>query len=215
MVGLAYWNSGMSQFFGKRPIQKIEDLKNLKLRTVTSPPSLDALGWSGVTPFGTIARDVDRALDSGNIDMVETLPIFVSRKIVPLSPRTLSEVNYRPYVSVLVANSKSWKEIPLRIQTELAEQARSAAERAKRDSLESEASAVRELKEQKFAAAPITTARVRAFGDGAEPSWRTVKSLQENNFLDGALEARGEIRRINFNVQPRRTDVPSSGSLRV
>jgi TRAP-type C4-dicarboxylate transport system substrate-binding protein/esterase/lipase superfamily enzyme len=215
MVGLAYWNSGMTQFFGKKPIQRIDNLQNLKLRTFASPPALESLEALGVKPFTTIlARDVDRAMYSGSVDVVETLPFFVSRKIVPLSPLILSEVNYRPYVFVLVANAKSWKEIPLRIQSELAEQARSAADRANKEAFEIALSSVRELKEQKFFAAPITTEQVRALGDDAASSWRNVRSLQDNNFLDGALEARAEFRRINSqNIQPRRrTDVPSSGT---
>jgi C4-dicarboxylate-binding protein DctP len=142
VVGLAYWNAGISQLFGSKPVLEANQLRGLRLRTTVSAPARTAALGLGTTAVSLAFGEVAEAVSKGAVDIVELPPTYVSQKIVPLDPMHYSNVNYRPVVSLVVASKKFWKETTLRVQTTLVDQARAVATQVNVDAQYSQQAAI-------------------------------------------------------------------------
>jgi len=213
LVGLAHWNTGMSHFFGSKPVSKIEDFKGLKLRTTVSPPGQTAARWLGAETPVIPPDEVWAALRERKIDVVEAPAMFVSDGLVKISARNYTSINYRPVVSVVVASEKFWKTLRLRVQSALIERARGLAIRVNADAQAAEQTAANKLQKEFITVTPTST-QFRALSDAALPAWRNVQSLQKDGFLDAALNARDELRRVKYTVPEKRSESSRNRTLR-
>jgi esterase/lipase superfamily enzyme/TRAP-type C4-dicarboxylate transport system substrate-binding protein len=205
LMGLAYWNTGMSQLFGSKPILEANHLKGIKFRTTVSGPARVAAEALGTSPTSIAAGEVGTALNQGAIELVEVPALFVAQKVVPLEPTNFSNVNYRPVVSVLVANTNFWRDARLRVQAVLADQARAVAERIDQDAQESERSST-ELLSRQFKFVQVSQGQFEGLSKEAEAGWQKVSALQAGGFLQGALYTRNELRRVNYDVPRKRSE---------
>lgn len=206
LVGLAYWNTGMSHLFGSKQILKIDDLKGMRFRTTVSPPAQIAARSLGATTTRIPLAEVAAALNTRAIDIVETPPVFVSQGVLPLTPQTYTRVNYRPVVAVVVTSEKFWKTARFRVQSVLVDRARAVAIRVNDDAEKADRTATEWLQKE-FKTAIATPTQFKALSEAALPSWRAVDPLQKDRFLDAALSARNELRRVKYVVPEKRSQV--------
>ncbi|MTH79072.1 TRAP transporter substrate-binding protein [Paracoccus aestuariivivens] len=71
-VGLTYFNSGARNFYTvKAPIEKVEDLKGLKIRVLQSPTAIRTVELLGATPVAMGQAEVYTSLQQGVLDGAE------------------------------------------------------------------------------------------------------------------------------------------------
>lgn len=71
-VGATYYNSGARNFYtASKPIEKVEDLKGLKIRVLQSPTSIRMAELLGATPVAMSQAEVYTSLQQGVLDGAE------------------------------------------------------------------------------------------------------------------------------------------------
>ncbi|WP_066188431.1 MULTISPECIES: TRAP transporter substrate-binding protein [Gracilibacillus] len=77
---LGYWSAGVRHYYGKKPIESIEDLKGLSLRTQTSGVISDFWKELGVVPSGIAWGELYQGLQQDVVDSSENAyPFFVQQ----------------------------------------------------------------------------------------------------------------------------------------
>lgn len=184
LVGLGYWNGGMSQLFGK-PIQSVDSLKGLKVRTTVAPEGRAAIAALGAAPSTFANAEVGMALQAGAIDALETAPHYVTSGVVNLTGGSISEVNLRPLVAVVVARRDFWRNLSFQNQTILKEEVSRSAERSTTQAIERDRSALNQLSGSPgYSRATITAAGLTGFQQSASTVWGTTVSLQAKDTLE-------------------------------
>ncbi len=72
--GLAYFDSGSRSFYTQREIRSPEDLKGLKLRTMSDPVAMDMVSALGASPTPIAFGELYSSLKSGTVDGAENNP---------------------------------------------------------------------------------------------------------------------------------------------
>lgn len=128
LIGLAFWENGFRNLTNsKRPINKPEDLKGLRMRTMENPIHLDAWKTLGASPTPMAWAEVYTALQQGTVDGQENpLAIIFTNRIYEVQKYlAITNHNYSPMV--LLVSKKLWDTFPADIQTAFKELARSNA----------------------------------------------------------------------------------------
>lgn len=107
IVGLAYWDNGFRHMTNaKRQIQKMEDMKGLKIRVIPNPLFVATFKALGTNPIGLPYPELYNALESKAVDAQETpVGLIYSSKFYEVQKYlTLTGHIYTPYL--LLASSK-------------------------------------------------------------------------------------------------------------
>ncbi|WP_420963679.1 TRAP transporter substrate-binding protein [Brucella sp. IR073] len=111
LVGLAYYDSGARSFYSKKPVEKLEDLKGMKIRVQQSDlwiAMMDAFGANATPmPFG----EVYSSLETGVVDGAENnWPSYESSRHFEVAKNfTLTEHSLNP--EILVMSKISWDKL--------------------------------------------------------------------------------------------------------
>jgi tripartite ATP-independent transporter DctP family solute receptor len=128
MKGLAYWENGWRAFTNnKRPVNKPEDLKGLKIRSTPNPYHIQAFKLLGMNPSPMPIAELYTALETGTFDAQEH-PINVtwSSKFYEVQKHlTVSNHVYSPLIVAM--NKGKFDSLPANYQTIVVEAAREAA----------------------------------------------------------------------------------------
>lgn len=185
LLGLGFWNGGMNQVFGSHPVTNASHLRSRTIREVSTParPAIEALGLQQVSLDFT---QVYIALSTGKVDLAETSP-QVFAQLPAGRGLTISEVNYRPTVVVIVANEAAWKRLPFRLQSIVAEEVQLATKKATAASLQLDRSAVETMRRAGWSYADVSPTTFAGFREAAAPGWRAVGAVTERGLLNAAL----------------------------
>ncbi len=127
LKGLAYWENGWRSFTNnKRPINKPEDLKGLKIRSTPNPYHIQAFKLLGMNPSPMPIAELYTALETGTFDAQEH-PINVtwSSKFYEVQKHlTVSNHVYSPLVVVM--NKGKFDSLPANYQKVVVDAAREA-----------------------------------------------------------------------------------------
>ncbi|SHJ86202.1 TRAP transporter substrate-binding protein [Desulfofundulus thermosubterraneus] len=112
MVGLAYWENGFRNITNsKRPINSIDDLKGLKIRTMQNPIHLETFKAWGANPVPMPFNEVFTALEQKVIDgqenpntLIYDAGFYEAQKYL-----TLSRHFYTPFVFMI--SKKTWDKL--------------------------------------------------------------------------------------------------------
>ncbi len=75
---LGFWSAGVRHYYGKKPINTVEDLKGINIRTQTSGTVAKYWQSLGVTPINVAWGELYQALEQGQADSAENAyPFFV------------------------------------------------------------------------------------------------------------------------------------------
>ena len=128
LVNLAYWENGWRAFTNnKRPVNKPEDLKGLKIRSTPNPYHIQAFKLLGMNPSPMPIAELYTALETGTFDAQEH-PINVtwSSKFYEVQKHlTVSNHVYSPLIVAM--NKGKFDSLPANYQTIVVEAAREAA----------------------------------------------------------------------------------------
>lgn len=100
LVGLAYWNAGVSKLFSHRPVMVANDLQGRKVRSILSGPAQPALAALGANVTNIQFGEIYAALQAGAIDTAEASLSYVAQDITPLPPSYVAEAVSAAGVSV-------------------------------------------------------------------------------------------------------------------
>ncbi|RWR01389.1 C4-dicarboxylate ABC transporter [[Pantoea] beijingensis] len=86
MVFLGWTDAGVRNMITKKPVQKPEDFKGMKIRVQNSPISLATLKAMGTNPVGMGVSEVFSAMQTGVVDGTENNPpTFVAHNYMPVT----------------------------------------------------------------------------------------------------------------------------------
>jgi len=128
MKGLAYWENGWRAFTNnKRPVNKPEDLKGLKIRSTPNPYHIQAFKLLGMNPSPMPIAELYTALESGTFDAQEhPINVTLSSKFYEVQKHlTVSNHVYSPLIVAM--NKAKFESFPANYQTIIVEAAREAA----------------------------------------------------------------------------------------
>lgn len=128
LKGLAFWEVGFRSLANsKRPIQRAEDIKGLKLRTTPNPAHLKAFQLLGANPQPMPYAEVFPALESKAIDGHENPPIIMAASNMHEVQKYLSMTRHAYTAMPLVMNKARFEGLPPELQKVLVDEATAAA----------------------------------------------------------------------------------------
>lgn len=112
LIVLGWWENGMRHLFPPRPVNKIEDLKGLKLRVINSKPMIETINAMGAIAVPMAFNDVYSAWQMKTIDGCEgTITHMLTQKYYELT-KTAALLWYMHVPNPLIMSKKLWKNIP-------------------------------------------------------------------------------------------------------
>jgi tripartite ATP-independent transporter DctP family solute receptor len=122
--GLAMLDAGIRGVYNtKRPINRPEDLKGLKIRVPESPVIIQTFNALGANATPLPVGEIYNALQQGVIDAAENAPVFVNSQKHYEIAKFFSETNHFIIPDFWVMSMKSWQKLPPDIQKIIAETA--------------------------------------------------------------------------------------------
>ncbi|MEH7224707.1 TRAP transporter substrate-binding protein [Bacillus sp. JJ1566] len=148
LIGLGYWENGFRQLTNsKHPVEKAEDFKGLKVRTMQNEVHLDAFKELGANPTPMAFSEVFTALESKTVDGQENpLATIKSNKFNEVQDYlSLTGHVYTPFV--FLVSKKFWDGLSEEEQTILKDAAVEAGKYQRQISREEDSKAIEEIKE--------------------------------------------------------------------
>ena len=109
---IGYMESGFRNVFSKRKIEKIEDFKGLKIRTMQNEYHMTAFESFGAMPTSMAGSEQFTALQQGTIDAVENaVSNCLSNGFYELT-KDITYTNHAFVYIVLCMSDKAWNQIP-------------------------------------------------------------------------------------------------------
>lgn len=111
IIGLGFIDIGYKQIFSKRPVRKLEDAKNLKIRSTHSKAHIAVLQALGMNPTPIAWGEVYTTLQQGTVDGIEIdLNLAYFNKFHEIAKYvTLSRTVYTPHMVLL--SERFWKKL--------------------------------------------------------------------------------------------------------
>lgn len=111
LIGLGYTMAGMRHVISSKPISKVEDFKDKKIRAFPNKIFNDWWGSLGAAPTALAIGDVSSALTTNLLDAVDVdLDIVVGLKMYQQAPN-LTLTNHMAFPGVIVASEKWWNRL--------------------------------------------------------------------------------------------------------
>jgi len=125
MIGLAYLDEGPRNFFTTdKPIKRLEDMKDLKIRMPVSDMMLDTVTALGATPVPIAYAELYTALESGTVDGAENPPVsYYFNRFYKVAPNYVKDRHtFSP--GVILASQRTWNSLEQSYQDVILEAAR-------------------------------------------------------------------------------------------
>jgi tripartite ATP-independent transporter DctP family solute receptor len=147
VLGYAY-NLGARNIYTKKPIEKPEDLKNLKIRVLPVPNFIATINHMGAVAVPMPGGEVYSSLQMGVIDGLEhdSATVLANKYYEIAKNATLTQHIYNPIM--IAMNNSSFQQIPEPLRPELLAAAKEATQYERRQSGLIEQKAVEQLKAQ-------------------------------------------------------------------
>ncbi|HBO37294.1 MAG TPA: hypothetical protein DD638_01390 [Pasteurellaceae bacterium] len=129
LKGLAFWDVGFREFSNsKRPVNKPEDIKGLKVRTNQNPMYIQAFSLLGGNPVPMPLAELYTALETRAVDAQEhPIGIFWSAKLYEVQ-KYLSLTNHGYTPLIVVMNKAKFDALSPELQNALLESAKEAGQ---------------------------------------------------------------------------------------
>lgn len=106
----AYWSAGVRNYYGKKPINKIEDLKGMKIRTQMSGVVADFWKKTGAIPTQVAWGELYQGLQQGIVDAAENdytnFSLLDHHKTV--NGKFITETEHDYTTRLVLLNGKKW-----------------------------------------------------------------------------------------------------------
>lgn len=112
LIILAWWDNGMRHLFPGSPVEKMEDMKGMKLRTLNSPEMIDTINAFGANAVPMGFGEVYSAWQLKTIDGCEgTTTHMVTQKYYELT-KSAALLWYMHVSNPLIISKRLWSELP-------------------------------------------------------------------------------------------------------
>lgn len=182
IYGIAFWENGFRNLTNnKRPVNKPEDTKGLKLRTMENEVHMDAFRTLGADPTPMTWGEVYTSLQQGVIDGQENpINIIRTHKIYEVNKHlSLTGHVYSP--ALLLMNEKKFKGLSPDLQKALIEAGKEAAKFERGFIRENEAKMLEELKGFGM---QVANPDKKLFQKATEPTYRKYESRFGKDLID-------------------------------
>lgn len=189
MIALAWGEQGFRHVTtGKRAVEKPDDLKGLKIRTMENPVHITAFRALGASPTPMAWPEVVGALQQGTIDGQENpLSVIVSAKL-PQVQKYLSLTGHVYSPAVLVVSPRLWGTLSEAQKSAFRQGAHEGAIAMRKYVDEVESKAVAELRAQGM---QVSTVQNKApFQQALAPAYREYAAKYGKSLLDDIANAR-------------------------
>lgn len=186
--GIAFWENGFRNLTNnRRPVNRPEDVKGLKLRTMENEVHMEAFRNLGADPTPMAWGEVYTALQQGVIDGQENpIGIIRTHKIYEVNKHlALTGHVYSP--ALLLINEKKFKGLATDFQKILIEAGKEAARFERKFNRDSEAKWLEELRGFGM---QITTPDKRAFQKATEPTYKKYEARFGKDLIDKIIETK-------------------------
>lgn len=111
LVGIGYAFAGMRQVLSVKPVNSVEDFKNMKIRSVPSEVYSDFWRKLGAAPTALDPADIISALNTNLLDAVDAdFDLAVSMRYQEQAPNLIVS-NHMPFPGVIVASKRWWDKL--------------------------------------------------------------------------------------------------------
>jgi len=186
--GLAFWENGFRQITNSvRPIEKPEDLKGIKIRTMENKVHLSAFRAFGASPTPMAWSEVYTALQQKTIDAQENpIAIIYFQKIYEVQKYlALTGHFYSP--TPLLMSLKAFNNLPRNIQKSMLDTAMECATYERNLLRDNEAKQLAEIKAKGM---QVTLPNKKPFQDAAAPVYREFESQFGEDTIDRIIATR-------------------------
>jgi tripartite ATP-independent transporter DctP family solute receptor len=186
--GIAFWENGFRNLTNnKRPVNKPEDVKGLKLRTMENEVHMDAFRTLGADPTPMTWGEVYTSLQQGVIDGQENpINIIRTHKIYEVNKNlALTGHVYSP--ALLLMNEKKFKSLPADLQKALMAAGKEAAKFERKFIRDNEAKMLEELKGFGM---QVTTPDKKLFQKATEPTYKKYEARFGKDLIDKIVGTR-------------------------
>jgi tripartite ATP-independent transporter DctP family solute receptor len=180
--GIAFWENGFRNLTNnKRPVNKPEDVKGLKLRTMENEVHMDAFRTLGADPTPMTWGEVYTALQQGVIDGQENpINIIRTHKIYEVNKHlALTGHVYSP--ALLLMNEKKFNNLSPEFQKVLIEAGKEAAKFERKFIRDNETKMLEELKGFGM---QVTYPDKKLFQKATEPTYKKYESRFGKDLID-------------------------------
>jgi TRAP-type transport system periplasmic protein len=147
LVGLAYWDLGFRNLTNNRhPVNKLEDIKGLKIRTIQSPIPIDLFNTLGANAVPLPYTELYTALETGTVDGQEnpSANILNAKFYEVQKYMTLTRHQYNP--QIVLVSKKVWDGLNDEEKAVLQSSATEARDYQRKVSREADAKAIEEIR---------------------------------------------------------------------
>ena len=186
--GIAFWENGFRNLTNnKRPVNKPEDVKGLKLRTMENEVHMDAFRTLGADPTPMTWGEVYTSLQQGVIDGQENpINIIRTHKIYEVNKNlALTGHVYSP--ALLLMNEKKFKDLPPNLQKALLEAGKEAAKFERKFIRDNETKMLEELKGFGM---QVTAPDKKLFHKATEPTYKKYESRFGKDLIDKIVKTK-------------------------
>ena len=189
IVGAAYWENGFRQVTNsKRPINSVNDIKGLKLRTMENQVHIDAFRALGVDPTPMAWSEVFTALQQGVIDGQEN-PHLINRdaKFWEVQ-KYITDIHYMLWVAPILVSERWFAKLDPDTRELFVRAAREAAEYEWKWSEEEDAKALQQCIDGGMVIGTVSDED--KWAEKARSVWpKFYDTVGGKQFVDQALEA--------------------------
>lgn len=149
VVVLGYgYSLGSRNIYTKKPIEKPEDLKNLKIRVLPVPNFIATLNHMGAVAIPMPGGEVYSSLQMGVIDGVEhdAATVYVSKYYEIVKNATFTRHIYNPVI--IAMNKNSFNQIPEALRADVMIAAKEATDYERKQAHDMELQAIKNLQEK-------------------------------------------------------------------
>ncbi|MFC5354051.1 TRAP transporter substrate-binding protein [Azospirillum himalayense] len=194
LVGLVYWENGFRNLTNsKRPVEKVEDLKGIKLRVMQNPVYIDMFNGFGANAVPLSFSELFTAMETGTVDGQENpVTTIQSSKFYEVQKYlTISKHVYSPWI---VLASKRWYDGLSNDERKIINEAAAASRDFERkDSREASKQSIAYLKDKGMQINELSDAELGRMREMVKPA---MDKFAADGGADLLNELQGEINKV-------------------
>jgi len=194
LIGLGYWNFGITQIVGRKAYASASSLKGQKFFAASTPQSLSVFEGFGARTISHSIGDLNPAFQQGAVDAAEISLIGAAENFGGTN-LYLTPINVRSRSFIVVIRAALWNQLPYRAQFNLASTVKENARYLEQLVEHEQRVTLENLPKRGIKLATVTTNGHATFRKVANPAWAS-----EAKAFGGGLNVIDEFFRIRRDI---------------
>lgn len=195
-VVLFWSDAGWVRFFSKKPIQRPDDLKKLKLFSWSgSADQLEIYRSAGFQPVSLETADILPGFQTGLIEAAPLPPVFALASQVDTRAPHMLDLNWAPLVGACVIRKATWDKLPAPAREEMRKAALQTGREIKDNGRKESDDAVKAMQKRGLTVTPVPPAIEAEWRAAAEAAYPKIRGkIVPADIFDEALQLIREYR---------------------